>query len=327
MNNVNEIEETDDFIADQRAWLLEHKSVTGQSWTQIAQPIGRKSGTLSVFAGGKYNGGPYAGGNGEIAKLIYRYRQTLNRQSELSMEAPDIPGFFETRTALDIMNLLSWAQTRGRICVWAGGAGTGKTEASKEYAARASNVWHVEFDKSVNSISALCIAVLMAMRDFTPPIGAQKLSAYVANKLRDSQGLLILDEAQHLDIEQIEVVRSWYDRTGVGIALLGNESVISRMNGGVRKAEFAQLSSRVGLSDYRAQPLRDDVEAFAAAWNVQSEDILKFLHQIALKPGALRSATYTMEIAVMLARGENSELMLKHVQAAHMQRAKGAVAA
>ncbi len=318
MNNVNDIEDTEDFITDQRGWLNETKQVRGLTWGQLASLIGRAAGTLSIFATGKYNGGPTAGGNGEIAKQIFRYRQTLNRQAELKVEAPEIPTYFETRTAVEVMHLLSWAH-RGRITLWAGGPGTGKTTAAKEYAERASNVWFIPVRKSTTTISALCVAVLTAMRDFTPPTGTARISAYVMGKLRDTNGLLIFDDAQLLDIDQIEEIRGWFDETGIGVAFLGNEKVVSRMEGGSRQAEFAQLFSRVGLRMIRAQPLRDDVEALAVAWAVEDDEIVGFLQKIASRPGGLRSCTYALELATMLSRSDNSPLALKHLQGAWAQ--------
>lgn len=318
MNNVNEIEESEDFIKDQRDWLNEHKQSRGLSWAQVSSLVGRPGSTLSVFSSGKYNGGPFASGNGDIAKLIYRYRQTLTRQAELRVEAPEIPSYFDTRTASEVMHLLAWAQ-RGRMTLWAGGPGTGKTSAAKEYAERASNVWYVEVLKSTDTISSLYVRILEAMRDFTPPTGKAKLAAYVRGKVRDTQGLLILDDAQHLDVDQIEEIRGLYDLTNLGIAFLGNEKVVSRMEGGARKAEFAQLYSRVGLRMIRSLPLRDDIEALANAWGVENDDVRSMLHKIGMRPGGLRSCTYAMELASMLARGDNSELGLRHLERAWSQ--------
>ncbi len=72
MNNVNDIEATEDFIGDQLAWLLQHKSNSGLVWNQLATLVGVKSSTLSVFAGGNYQGD-----RAKIARNIYRYRQML----------------------------------------------------------------------------------------------------------------------------------------------------------------------------------------------------------------------------------------------------------
>jgi len=318
MNNVNDIEETEGFICDQREWLVEHKHTRALSWAQLQPLVGRAGSSLSAFCAGKYNGGPFAGGNGDIAKQIFRFRQTLLRQTELRVEAPDIPTFFETRTASEIHHLLAWAQ-RGRMCYWVGGPGTGKTSACKEYAQRASNVWHIEILRSTKTTLALCHQILEAMKDFTGPTGTARLSAYVMGKFRDTGGLLILDDAQNLDIDQIEEVRGWFDRTNVGVAFIGNPKVVSRMEGGARAADFAQLYSRIGLRMIRALPLKDDIEALATAWDIQDDQVVAFLHKIGSKPGGLRSCTYAMELAVMMARGDNEDISVKHLHAAWTQ--------
>ena len=326
MNNVNDIEETEGFIADQRDWLIEHKQTRALSWAQLQPLIGRPGSTLSRFSAGKYNGGPFASGNGEIAKHIFRFRQTLVRQTELKVEAPDIPTFFETKTASEIHHLLAWAQ-RGRMCYWVGGPGTGKPPAAKEYAQRASTVWHVEILRSTKTTMALSHLILEVMRDFTGPTGTARLSAYVMGKFRDTGGLLILDDAQNLDIDQIEEVRGWFDRTNVGVAFIGNPKVVSRMEGGSRAADFAQLYSRIGMRMIRALPLKDDIEALATAWQVQDEQVAATLHKIGSKPGGLRSCTYVMELAMMLARADNSELTVQHVHTAWTQLSSNPVVA
>ncbi|MDT7533757.1 AAA family ATPase [Sphingobium sp. SA2] len=318
MNNVNAIEETESFILDQREWLIEHRQTRAMSWAQLHNLIGRAGSSLSAFCSGKYNGGPFAGGNGEIAKQIFRYRQTLQRQAELKVEAPVIPDFYETRTAIEIHHLLSWAQ-RGRMTYWVGGPGTGKTTASIEYAQRASNVWYVPVLRSTKRITALCTAVLAAMKDFTGPTGESALSTYVRGKMQDTGGLLILDDAQNLPIDLIEEVRGWYDLTGVGVAFIGNPTIVNRMEGGARAADFAQLYSRIGMRMIRALPLKDDIDALAAAWDVDDSAVIAFLHKIGTKPGGLRSCTYAMELAVMMARGDHSTLSAKHLHAAWSQ--------
>ncbi|MEO7470278.1 MAG: AAA family ATPase [Sphingobium limneticum] len=313
MNNVNNIEETDDFIRDQRAWLLEHKHTRSLSWAQLQPLISRPTSTLSLFANEKY-----AGNNGDVAKAIYRFRQTLMRQTELRVEAPVIPSYFETQTAKELHNLLSWAQ-RGRMTYWVGGPGTGKTTACKEYAERASNVWHVEILRSTKTTMALCHQILAVMKDFTGPTGTARLSAYVMGKFRDTGGLLILDDAQNLDIDQIEEVRGWFDQTQIGIALIGNPKVVSRMEGGARAADFAQLYSRIGLRMVRALPLKDDIEALAAAWEIEDSQVVAFLHKIGSKPGGLRSCTYALELAKMIGGGRDSDVTVNNLHSAWTQ--------
>ncbi len=122
-------------------------------------------------------------------------------------------------------------------------------------------------------------------------------------------------------------MRSWHDETGIGIALFGNESVQQQLDGGARSAAFAQIFSRVSLKIIRSFPLVADVDAMLEAWNVHDEPVCAEVHRIAQHPGALRGATFALELAHMLATGQSEELELKHVQDAWAQLSSRPVAA
>lgn len=326
MNNVNDIETTHEFIDDQRQWLIEHKQVTGFSWTKLRGPIGRPDSTLSAFVGGTYNKSKYEGGNDKIALDVFRYRQTLVAQAQLRTEAPDIPPYFETRTSKELMNLLTWAQ-RGRIAVCATSPGLGKTETLKEYKDRASNVAIITCRPSLKTVTGLCTAVLQALGNKSARGSAERLSQWVMSEIKDSRGLLAFDDAQHLSTEQIEEIRGWYDQTGHGIALFGNNDVISRMEGGTRAAHFAQLYSRVGMKVIRAHPLDQDVEALAEAWHVEDDSVVALLKDIARKPGGLRSCTYALEVGNLVANSQGETLSRTHLAQAWAQLSSRPVAA
>ena len=71
----------------------------------------------------------------------------------------------------------------------------------------------------------------------------QALSTRIRDRVEGSKGLIIFDEAQHLSEKAIEEIRSWYDRTGIGIVLQGNAAVLARLDGGTRRAVFAHGTS------------------------------------------------------------------------------------
>ncbi|MEZ5709698.1 MAG: AAA family ATPase [Blastomonas sp.] len=307
-------------VQEQIDWINEHRITSGMSWNQLAVSTGIKSGTLSNFALGSYKGD-----NEKYARMIFRFRQNLSMQRELKVEAPDIPSYFETRTSREVINLLAWAQ-RGRMTVVACGPGVGKTTAAHHYRDSVSNVWMVTLLPSINTVIKLVMHVLEAMGDLHARPN-RLVGAYVMNKLQHTRGLLIFDDAQHLSIEQVEEIRGWYDLTGVGVAFLGNDKVISRMEGGTRQAAFAQLYSRVGMRLIRNVPLMEDIEKLADEWRIQDSAILGLLKQIGKKPGGLRSCTFTLEVAQMIARSNQRELSIEDVSAAWSQLSTRPIAA
>ena len=301
-------------LQEQREWLIDHKKATGASWTELARRTGIAQGTISQFGSDK----GYAGDEERIAQEVFRYRQLLAAQSDLRVAAPTIPGYVETPTSKRLNALLSWGQ-RGRIIVAAMGPGTGKTTTAENYRASVTNAWRATMAPSTAGVNNMQIEVLEALGERDAVGTPQKLSRRIKDKVRGSGGLLIIDEAQHLSEKSVEEIRSWHDDTGVGIALLGNESVIGRLEGGNRRAAYAQLYSRVGMRMVQNVPSLADADEIAHAWNVEDDKQFSFLRSVSQKPGGLRSVTMVLELGSMLAAGEGRTVKLSHLQDAWAQ--------
>ena len=302
-------------IEEMRAWVIEHKEERELSWNQLANSIGMKSGTLSQFGSPK----GYAGREDLLAEKVFRYRQTLASQAALRVEAPTIPGYYETETSRELTHMLHWAQ-RGRIVTAALGAGLGKTSTARHFKACNSNVFLCTCAPSSSSIFSIQRKVLGSLGSVNLTGSMMELSARIEKIARGlGNPLLILDEAQHLTERALEEVRSWHDETGLGIALFGNEKVMHRLTGGNRSAELAQLFSRNSLPLVRSIPLKGDIDSMLDAWDIADQKVCAYVHQIASKPGGLRGATFALELAVMLADASQTELAVVHVQEAWAQ--------
>ena len=310
-------------IEEQRAWLLDHRRTSGASWAELAKRMGIPSGTLSQF--GSERG--YAGNEQGVAEKVYRYRQLLATQATIAVDAPEIPGFFETESSRQLVHLLNWAQ-RGRIVVAAMGPGNSKTMTARQFAACYPNVFLATMSASTADMTGMQQEVLAAL-GMPDAVGtARKLSHQVRDRVRDMKNpLIIVDEAQHLSAKAIEEARSWHDNTGVGLALFGNIGVLSRLEGTNRGSAFAQLYSRVSLKIVRAQPLQADADALAEAWGVHGDKEIGQIRRVAAQPGGLRGATMMLELAAMIASAEQAVLAVDHLQDAWAQLSSRAVAA
>ena len=295
-------------ITEQRDWLNAHKLETSLPWSQIAPKIGVPMGTLTPFASDSYKGDCV-----KIAQAIYRYRQLLIAQAEIAIELPEPPAFFETPTARRITTMLSIAQ-RGRITVVAGGPGTSKTKTIRHYQASVPNVWVATMKPSTAGVNTMQIKVLEAMGERDAKGTPLALSSKIEALMRNTGGLLVLDEAQHLGEKALEEVRSWHDETGIGICLVGNEDVLTRLTLGNKRDAFARLASRVAQRLVFRGPMPGDAQALADAWGVMDEAQRTFLTEVAKKPGGLRTATMVMETATMLAVQDRQPLALGHLQ-------------
>ena len=265
----------------------------------------------------------------KIADAVFRYRQTLAAQAALKGEMPEIPNYFETPTSLKIIQVLSVAQ-RGRITVAALSPGLSKTITADHYQACNANVFKVTITPACSKLVSMMNTVLVALGrpGAVHYYRTHALSKMIVDAVKNlGNPLLIVDEAQHLDERAIEEIRSWHDATGLGIAFLGNAGLLQTLEGGARQLSRAQLFSRIALPFEAIRPVAGDVEALLDAWRISDPKICEFVHTIAQKPGALRGATFALELASMMAASTREDLQVGHLQDAWAQLSRRPVAA
>lgn len=307
----------DPFVEEQIGWLKAHKEETGASLTDIASWTGIAHGTLSNLLGKGY-----AGNRKRYADMIAAYRQTLTAQSELVADLPEKPGYFETPTSSAITRYLQWAQ-RGRLVLIVTGAGLGKTETAKHFLRDNHNSFMATMTASTSGIMPMQQRVLRSLGEKQAIGSPAALSEMVCDKVRNLRhAVIIIDEAQHLSIKAVDEIRSWHDETGVGIALMGNERVEQSIYGISRAADFAQIFSRIGLSLSRPRAVEGDAEALAAAWGITDPKIIAKIREMASKPGALRGATFALEVAHLMAVAQGKAVTLEHVTNAWKQNSR-----
>lgn len=303
-------------ILEMQKWLAEHKAATGMSWNDLAPKVGIPYGTISQFTSGVYKGDQK-----RVAEAVYRYRQMLAAQAAIAIEMPEVPSFFRTDTTRQMETILSIGQ-RGRMVVIAGGPGTSKTSTCRNYQQAVSNVWIATMKPSSGGISTMQYKVLEALgvdeekRKGTPIA----LTGRIEGIMRGRNGLLILDEAQHLGEKALEEIRGWHDSTGAGIALVGNSDVLTRLTLGNRTQTFARLASRIAQRMIFDGPRESDALALADAWGITDEAMRSFIVQIARQPGGLRTCTMMLETAGMLMSADRAAAIeLIHMQDAWSQ--------
>ncbi len=305
--------ETQETAEEVRQRLAALKAETGYSWKQLGQKSGVAEQTLGMFCNGKY-----AGDNLRVAADVRRFldgRATLAlRQTEV-LKAPE---FLELPTSMEIMSALEWAHL-GEIVAISCASGTSKTSTAEEYRRRYPNVWLATMSPSSSGVQPMLTAVLDAMGDAEAKGSPQQLSRRVMKVAANSGGLFIVDEAQELSEKAIDEVRSWYDKTGVGVALMGDERVIGRL-GGHKRTELARLQSRISYKVVKARPTLADAEILIEAWGVTEPAAVRFLRGLVTKPGGLRGIAKTIKLAALMARGEDRALVLSDLQLAWAQR-------
>lgn len=305
--------ETQESAEEVRVRLLSLKEETGFSWTVLAQKSGVPSGTLSGFGGGKYQG--------DVLRVASDVRRFLDGRASLALRQPDVlkaPGFLPLPTSMEIMGVLEWAQM-GEVVAIACAPGTSKTATLEEYRDRNPNVWLATMSPSTSGVQPMQMAVLEAMGDGEGKGSPQQLSRRIMKIAANSDGLIAIDEAQELSEKAIDEIRSWHDKVGIGIALVGDERVIGRL-GGHKRGELARLQSRISMRHIQAHPKMADADMLIEGWGVTEPASVKFLRALSTKPGGLRGIAKTIKLAGLMARGEGRALSLSDLQLAWAQR-------
>lgn len=284
---------------------------SGLSQAAAAKEIGISPSALNQWLQGRY-----AGNNEEVEEKVGRWLDARDRRDDAADAIVAIPRWFRSPSSQKILDTLAYGQMAGDIVCIYGGPGVGKTVSLRQYRETNPATWIATMaPDSAPVVPALEeVAEAVGLREASG--GARKIARAIRRKVDGTRGLLIIDEAQHLSVAALEELRSIHDATGIGLALVGNESVYARLTGGTRASHFAQLFSRIGSRLFISRPTIGDVRALATAWGVKGKAELDLLQQMASKPGALRGVSKVLALASMSAGGsEITVSALRHAWA------------
>lgn len=219
---------------------------------QMSQMLGVSVATVSLYLRGEYNG--------DVSEIDRKVDEMLERQKAKVVEAKYNAEFVPTLAAKQGMEVMRFAHVEGEINVIFGAAGLGKTQMLKEYARKNSSATLIEVDPS-------CTPKVL-LRKIAEAVGAtargvnNELLDSIVSKLKGSERLLMVDEAELLSTRSLEFIRRIHDLTGVGVVLAGMPRLLVNLKG--KNNELAQLYSRVGFACDLGNALPDDDLALLA---------------------------------------------------------------
>lgn len=233
-----------------RQKLIEFMKTTNKTQTKISKETGLSTAVISQFLKGTY-----AGNNEETANTINKYL-TLNMNK---VETTGINEFYpELGNTKQVLFSVKYAHQFGEIVMIHGDAGTGKTTALKFYADNNTNETLI----TANATSRTPKAILSMI---TESIGKQasptefKLMTNLTNNLKDTNKLLIIDEADHLTPRALQAIRNLNDISGIGIVLAGNEIIYHQMYGR-GSMQFDQLRTRAMRTNMKNNYTVDEIQ-------------------------------------------------------------------
>lgn len=282
-----------------RAQVREQMDAHNFRMRQVSNASGVAYSTLAAWLNDTYTGD-----NQATAEKMARWVESMSARDRVRAATPIVPGFIMTRTAKRFMAIMESAQYEVDMGLVAGNAGVGKTMAIHAYAGQNNNVWAITADPTMTSPSAVLDELLYVVGCHDR--GGRKIRILI-RRLTGTQGLIVVDEAQHLTTRAIEQLRTIHDVAGIGLVLFGNLPLNEKIEGLGRTSEYAQLFSRIGLRRNVKSPIQGDMCPILDAWGVKDEDVRNAAKAIGKREGGLRSMTKVIKNAVKMAQASGRD--------------------
>lgn len=293
--------------------IAEIREQESLSQAVIAKEIGISETQLSQYLKGIYQERVSAEAYTQLENKIQQWLDVRASRKEQQNQLPSQPKFFDTSITQRVTSTLAYAQMMGDLVIIYGGAGLGKTITIANYKAANPNVFTIEATPTTATMGGIMRAISKACGINSVKGHNDALEQAIIDRLKNTQGLLIIDEAQFLNERGLECARRIAELAGIGLALVGNETVYGQLTGRNRGAEFAQLFSRIGKRVRLTTPSKADVKDLAIAWGIKAKEEQQLLEEIAKKPGALRIVTKVLKLASLMAQGAKQELDRTHI--------------
>jgi DNA transposition AAA+ family ATPase len=281
--------------------IIRHRGLTQAA---VSRESGVSSSALSRFLAGNYQGD-----NEAVAAKLLAWKEGVSKKDSIPARLIQGHGFVRTTAAAKITNGLDYAQLAADLVVVIGAPGVGKTETLENFRREGSNVWLATMSPDTSGKVPMLQELGFAFGlDLTG--GAAGMRRQIAARVRNTGGLIVVDEAQHLDGKALETLRTIHDTTKIGMVLCGNPKLLTNM------AALPQAYSRVGCCVSLGKPSTSDVRALAERFDVTGGDELDFLSGLAQHPGGLRCVVKTLRLGMMHASGEGVAVAVEHLAAA-----------
>lgn len=260
------------------------------SQAKAAPILGISQAALSQYRRSMYDRGDIEAVESKLKEFFQiQEEKTQNAQKAEPFRTKASAGYIPTGISEGAYKLIRYCQLEKGIVVIDGDAGIGKTKAAAKFLQdNPSTTVYVKAAPSTGSTRSLLKMIAKALK-LPENQRTEDLSASIQEKLRETDKVIIIDEAQNLKFLTLEEIRGWVDediltgKPGIGIVLIGNVEVYNKMLG-KQEAVFAQQFNRTKLHGrYRTS-------------DIQKEDVARFFPSLVEK-GMQREIDYLLSIS------------------------------
>lgn len=269
-----------------RERLLIARDQEGISTNRLARRLGYSPSVVSQWLNGAYKG--------DTGKIERRIEDWLSNFSRRRLVGVSLIPSEATRTVISALEAIRQTEDVGVIF---GDAGIGKTSAIEMYLSENPLAISVSLDRRHGT--AIQIERLLA--EVVDPGGRKADTTRWSRLLEALSGsgrFLIVDNCHRATRSGLELLFDLHDKTGIPIAMVGNEEVLRLID------QSDQMSSRIGISQpvtmANPRPLvRHLVSEIAPGFSGRVEDLAE---QVADGPGRIRAAKKEIALAGLIAR-------------------------
>lgn len=221
-------------------WMLEEYMRSHQlSQAGTAKKLNVSPATLSAMLSGEYFNVPTVTG-GRILPRLKEFIWGL----KAGIERPEV-AFLRTSVAKAVFGVCRVArQDKKKIMLIAANPGTGKTTALKRYQFEHPGTFLVELSCGVGPKQAL--QRILEAAHLKRGGDAETSRRRLIERFQGTDDLLIIDEANQLKIEGLEILRHIKDVTGVGMVLSGTMELLKKIEA-EEDDKLGQLSDRIRI--------------------------------------------------------------------------------
>lgn len=287
---------------------------------KLAKRIGRSNTAMSQYLGRKYPGNVE-----EIENLLREFLRQEEEagESRAQLESYKLDEFYKPTTlSEDMYQCIRYAQINRELVILHGDAGAGKTKTARKY--RRDNPQSTIYISLTPSMAgAVGVAEMLCEKMGLPIMSNPKMWKAIRAKLRGTNKVILVDEAQLLKKNALEELRTLPDEDdedvpGNGVVLIGNSEIYQR----VEKEEVkSQTYTRIGFhrAYSTAKLTNDDIRMlFPLFADEEKKEELKLIATICRSKNSIRTAKKVVSLAI-----RNKDISCNGLRAALASTGKG----
>ena len=282
--------------------VLTYLAETGETQASLARSAGLSPTVINQVLKNNYKGDVES----NLAKLESAMKSNRDKKA-ISFKAPE---FIHTTIANKIYNALSEAQSVAipRILVLYGDSGIGKTKTITEYIEDNSTATMIEIRPD--------FTIKAVLQTIAQEIGVSHLGANfditnrIIQKLKNSNRMIIFDEAEYLSARSLDIIRRVYDKAQIPIVLVGMPNLYYNIKS-LRKG-FEQIANRM-VSYNLGNPKKKDLESIIDSCIPNTEDGVRNAF-IESSKGTIRTLILLMQDLVNWSSITGEKITAKKIQ-------------